>query len=183
MQTEVRRQAEYAAMRATIRERGTVRMVLAPIVFAAWAATAIATSAVITVAVSTLLPLVVLAAGYEAIFALYLNVERIGRYLQVFHETGDGAAGGEWEHVTMEFGRRFPGGPDPLFTRLFMAAVSVNFLPAILGGTNIEIGILAVMHFLVVNRIRMGQNTARDLRIADLERFRQLANGAAPRQS
>jgi hypothetical protein len=75
--------------------------VLAPLVFAAWAATAIATSAVITVAVSTLLPLVVLAAGYEAIFALYLNVERMGGYLLVFHETGGDAAGGVWEHNTM----------------------------------------------------------------------------------
>jgi hypothetical protein len=173
MQTEVRRQAEYVAMRATIRERGTARMVLAPIIFAVWAATAIATSAVITVAVSTLLPLVVLAAGFEAIFALYLNVERIGRYLQVFHE--DDAVDRGWEHVTMEFGRRFPGGPDPLSCRLFMAAVSVNFLPVVLGGTQIEIGILAVVHFLVVNRIRLGQNTARVLRATDLDRFQQLA--------
>jgi hypothetical protein len=174
MQTEVLRQEEYVAMRATIRERGTARMVLAPLIVTAWAGTAIATSAIITVAVSTLLPLMVLAAGFEAVFALYVNVERIGRYLQVFHEE---ASGGGWEHVTMEFGRRFPGGPDPLFCRLFMAAVSVNFLPVVLGGTHIEIAILALLHFVVVNRIRLGQNTARALRASDLDRFQQLARG------
>ena len=80
MQTEVRRHAEYAALRATIRERGTARMLLIPFVFTAWAGVAIATSAVIAVALSTLVPLLVLAAGFEATFALYTNVERIGRY-------------------------------------------------------------------------------------------------------
>ena len=131
MQTEVRRNAEYDALRATIRERGTARMVLIPFVFTAWAGVAIATSAVIAVALSTLVPLLVLAAGFEATFALYTNVERIGRYLQVFHERD---ATIEWEHVSMEFGRRFSdGGPDPLFARLFITAVSVNFLPVTLG--------------------------------------------------
>jgi len=175
MQTEVRREAEYVAMRATIRERGTARMVLAPLVFTAWAGTAIATSAIITVAVSTLLPLMVLAAGFESIYALYLNVERIGRYLQVFHETGDDKSMElGWEHVTMEFGSRFPGGPDPLYSRLFMTAVSLNFLPVALGGSHIEIGILAVLHFLVINRMRVAQTSARTQRGLDLERFKEL---------
>ena len=100
-------------MRATIRERGTARMVLLPLVFIGWAGTAIATAAVITVALSTLVPLMVLVAGFEAIFALHINVERLGRYLQVFHE-----ADGGWEPFAMRFGQRFPGaGPDALFSR------------------------------------------------------------------
>ena len=116
---------EYIAMRASIRERGTARMVLVPIIFIGWAATAVATTAVITVAIGALVPLMVLAAGFEAIFALHVNVERIGRYLQVFHEREAG-----WEHVAMRFGQQFPGsGPDPLFSRLFILAVSVN-IPA-----------------------------------------------------
>ena len=86
----MRKDDEYAAMRATIRERGTARMVLVPLIFIGWAATAIATAAVITVALSTLVPLIILAAGFEAVFALHVNVERIGRYLQVFHEPDDG---------------------------------------------------------------------------------------------
>jgi hypothetical protein len=173
MQTEVTRDAEYAALRATIRERGTVRMLLIPVVFTAWAGVAIATAAVITVALSTLVPLLVLAAGFEATFALYTNVERIGRYLQVFHERdGEG-----WEHVAVEFGRRFPGGgPDPLFARLFMTAVSVNFLPVTLGGTITEIVVLAAMHFVFIARMRMAQTAARGQRELDFERFKTLAS-------
>ena len=166
------KQLEYSAMRATIRERGTARMVLAPIVFIAWAAIAVATAAVITVALSTLVPLVVLAAGFEAIFALHTNVERIGRYLQSYHEDAGG-----WEHVAMEFGRRFPGkGPDPLFSRLFAAAVSINYLPAALGGTPIEMGLLALLHFVMIYRIRSARQAAAGQRALDLERFTSLRN-------
>src|SRR3954454_8743645 len=106
----MRENEEYAVLRATIRERGTARMVLLPLIFVGWAGTAVATAAVITVAVSTLVPLLILVAGFEAIYALHVNVERIGRFLQVFHEQDSG-----WEHVAMRFGRQFPGtGPDPL---------------------------------------------------------------------
>jgi hypothetical protein len=164
------RQAEYQAMRATIVQRGTVRMVLAPATFVAWAGTAVATTAVITVAVSTLVPLMVLAAGFEAIYALHVNVERIGRYLQVFHEPDGG-----WECVTMEFGRRFPNaGTDPLFSRLFALAVSVNFLPVALGGELPEMVVLALLHLLFINRIRSARSFASRQRTEDLERFRAL---------
>ena len=170
MPPESRREIEYSVLRATIRERGTARLVLAPVVFIAWAAASIATFAVITVALSTLLPLLVLAAGFEAIFALHTNVERIGRYLQVFHEEAGG-----WEHVAMEFGRRFPGGgPDPLFSRLFLLAVSLNYLPVALGGTAIELGLLAVLHLVVIFRIHQARKSAAGQRAADLERFLSL---------
>ena len=165
-----REQSEYLSMRDTIRQRGTARMVLVPVVFIGWAATAVATAAVITVALSTVVPLLVLAAGFEAIFALHLNVERIGRYLQVFHERDGG-----WEQVAMAFGRRFPGtGPDPLFSQLFVFGVSVNFLPAALGGEVIEVAIIALIHLAVVYRIRMARGVAAKGRADDLERFEQL---------
>jgi hypothetical protein len=112
----------------------------------------------------------VLAAGFEAIFALHTNVERIGRYLQAYHEEAGG-----WEHVAMEFGRRFPGGgPDPLFGRLFLVAISVNYLPAALGGTPIELGVLAILHFVLILRIRLARRAAAAQRAADLERFLSL---------
>jgi hypothetical protein len=161
---------EYRALRTTIARRGTVRMVLAPATFFAWGATAIATAAVITVALSTLVPLLVLAAGFEAIYALHVNVERIGRYLQVFHETDGG-----WEHVTMAFGERFPGStPDPLFSRMFVIAVSVNYLPVALGGEVTEMVVLAVLHLLFIARIRVARTTAVRQRALDLERFQAL---------
>jgi hypothetical protein len=149
-------------------------MVLVPIIFIGWAGTAIATASVITVALSTIVPLLVLAAGVEGVFALHTNVERIGRYLQVFHEQGNpsGEMGNGWEHVAMEFGRRFPGGgPDPLYSRLFALAVSVNYLPAALGGTEVELVVLAVVHLIVINRIRVCRSAAARQRELDLERF------------
>ena len=160
---------EYVAMRATIRERGTARMVLLPLIFIGWAGTAVATAAVITVAVSTLVPLLVLAAGFEAVFALHSNVERIGRYLQVFHEPKDEEG---WEHVAMTFGQRYPGtGPDPICGRLFVMATSVNFLPVALGGGVPEIAVLAVLHLLFINRVRVARGLAVRQRAEDLERF------------
>jgi hypothetical protein len=170
----VKQEEEYAALRATIRERGTARMVLMPIIFIGWAGTAVATAAVITVAVSTLVPLLVLVAGFEAVFALHVNVERVGRYLQVFHDD-------KWEQVAMSFGQRYPGtGPDPLFSRLFVLAASVNFLPAALGGKVWDIVVLAVLHLLFVNRIRVARAFAARQRAADLERFTALGEPPAP---
>jgi len=161
-------------MRATIAQRGTVRILLAPVTFFFWAGTAIATAAVITVALSTLVPLLVLAAGFEAIYALHINVERIGRYLQVFHERDGG-----WEHVAMAFGQQFPGsGPDPLFGRMFVIAVSVNYLPVVLGGETTEMVVLAVLHLILIGRIRYARGVAAKQRALDLERFETLYQAA-----
>ena len=166
-----RQQTEYAVMRDTIRQRGTVRMVLLPVTFMGWAACAVATAAVITVPISTLVPLLVLAAGFEAILALHINVERIGRYLQVFHEEAGG-----WEQVAMAYGQRFPAsGPDPLFAQLFVLAASVNFLPVVLGAEEaVEVAILAVLHLLLVYRVRTAKIAAAKQRAEDLERYSQL---------
>jgi hypothetical protein len=171
---------EYKALRQTIQHRGTARIVVLPLVFVGWAATALGAAAVITVPVSTLVPLLVLVAGFEAIFALHVNIERIGRYLQVFHEHEGG-----WENVAMTFGQRFPGsGPDPLFGRLFVLATSVNFFPAALGFESIpELVLLAIPHFVFINRIRMARAFAAGQRAQDLERFNSLErelDGASP---
>lgn len=152
-------------------------MVLVPVTFIGWAATAVATAAVITVGLSTLVPLLVLAAGFEAVFALHMNVERIGRYLQVFHEREGG-----WEQVAMKYGQRFPGaGPDPLFGQLFVIAVSVNFLPAALGAEEpLEVVLVAILHLLLVYRIRTARAVAARQRAEDLQRFEQLRSELNP---
>src|SRR4051812_9041222 len=169
---------EFTALRATIQQRGTARMLAVPLVFVGWAAMAVATAAVITVAVSTLVPLLILVAGFEAVYALHVNVERIGRYLQVFHESADGG----WERVAMRFTQRFPGsGPDPLFSRLFVLATSVNFLPAALGWENLpELVVLAILHLLFINRIRLARAFAASQRERDLERFQGLRAESEP---
>jgi hypothetical protein len=155
-------------MRATIRERGTLRLALVPLVFVGWAGVAVATAAIITVALSTLVPLMVLAAGFETLFALHVNVERIGRYVQAFHEPG----GAGWEHVAMAFARQAStGAPDPLFGRLFTLAASVNFFPAALGGEPWEIVFVGACHFALIFRIREAQGYAARQRADDLARF------------
>jgi hypothetical protein len=159
---------EFRALRATIQQRGTVRMLVVPLTFVGWAATAVATAAVITVAVSTLVPLLILVAGFESLFAIHVNVERIGRYLQVFHEGEDTG----WETVASRFGQPPAGAPDPLFGRLFVLATSVNFLPAALGWENIpELAVLAGLHLLFINRIRLARAFAAAQRDRDLQRF------------
>ena len=175
--TEERQVAEYTALRATIRERGTARVLLIPMIFVAWAAIAVATAAVITVALSTLVPLLVLAAGFEAVFALHLGVERIGRYLQVFHET----PGAGWEHVSMELPRKGPAAAtDPLFVRLFIFAASVNFFPAALGGAPAEAVLVGAFHLLFIYRVRVAQHASATARAADLQMFSALREGTAP---
>ena len=166
---------EYEALRETIRQRGTVRMALIPVIFLGWAATAVATGAVITVAVSTLVPLLILVAGFEAIFALHMNVERIGRYLEVFHDQGGG-----WEKVATAYGQRFPGSglPDPLFAQIFVFAISINFLPVVLGFEHaVELVIVLIPHLIAVYRVRMGKSAAARQRTEDLERFTTLRDG------
>lgn len=168
--TMTKKDDEFRSLRATIQQRGTARMVVLPIVFIGWAGTAVATAAVITVAVSTLVPLLILVAGFEAVFALHVNVERIGRYLQVFHE-GEGEPG--WESVISRFGQQFPGARlDPLFSRLFVLATSVNFLPAALGWENIaELVVLAGLHLVFINRVRLARSFAASQATEDMQRF------------
>src|SRR5690349_19434634 len=164
---------EYAALRATIRDRGNIRLLLLPVVFGIWGAVAIGTTAAIQLPIAAILPLLVLAAGFEAIYALHINVERIGRYLQVFHEPDGG-----WEHVAMEFGRRFPGrGPDALFSALFLVATALNYLPVALGGTIPELVAAGALHLLLAVHIGTARSRASRQRTQDLERFQTLRNG------
>jgi hypothetical protein len=164
---------EYEALRATIRERGTVRMILLPVTFGLWGGTAIATTAAVALPIAALLPLTVLAAGFEAIYALHVNVERIGRYIQVFHEPDGG-----WEHVAMEFGQRFPGkGPDALFSGLFLIATALNYLPVALGGTIPELAVAGILHLVLAFHIGTARSRASHQRQQDLDRFQALRNG------
>jgi hypothetical protein len=171
--TTAREQEEYTALRATIRERGTARVYVFAAGFVAWGALTVATAALTSVPVASLLPLLVLAAVFEAVFALHVGVERLGRYLQVFHETGDRAA---WEHTAMAFGR--PTGAasvDPLFTIPFLLAALFNIMPAlIVHPTPAELVFVGGAHALFVLRLAVARAAATRQRAIDLERFRQL---------
>src|SRR4051812_40874617 len=114
---------EYRALRATIRERGTTRVWVFVAGLVGWAGVEVATAALAALPVATLLPLLVLAAVFEAVFALHIGVERIGRYIQVYFEDSAG-----WEHTAMAYGGAFRGGTDPLFTLVFVCATILNFV-------------------------------------------------------
>src|SRR3954471_9574819 len=187
----VREQEEYIALRATIRERGTARVCIFAAGIAAWAAAAIAMAALASSPVATLLPLLVLAAMFEAVFALHVGVERIGRYLQVFHEgpgvsgdarSADGRATQDdwaWEHAAMAFGR--PAGAasaDALFTAIFFLAAVFNLMPAlILEPQRVELIFVGGGHALFALRLFLARHAAAKQRAIDLERFQQLQRG------
>jgi hypothetical protein len=170
---------EYRALRATIRERGSLRVVLFLVAVVAWAAATIATAALAALPVATVLPLFVLASGFESVFAVHTGVERIGRYLQVFYEE-DGTR--EWERTAMAYGRAFRGGgPDALFTSYFYFATLLNFVPVLLAEpVRLEVGVVGTVHLFFVARVFVAHRASAHQRAQDLERFQRIkgAGGA-----
>jgi hypothetical protein len=185
----VRDQDEYIALRATIRERGTARVCVFAGGLAAWTAATIATAALASAPIATLLPLILLAAVFEAVFALHVGVERIGRYLQVFHETAQDEAPARpglpvlpaiprWEHAAMAFGRpKGAASTDALFSAIFLLAALGNIAPALLlSPAPVELIFVGGAHALFVLRLLVARHAARTQRAIDLERFQQLRN-------
>jgi hypothetical protein len=177
---------EYGALRATIRERGSVRLWLFVAVLVAWAAVTLAT-ATLALPVATLLPLLLLAGGFEAIFQLHTGVERIGRYLQVFYGDADASAPvREWERTAMEYGRAFPGGSDPLFTVFFFFATVINFVPVMLAVPEpqpIELIVAGAVHALFAGRLVIARRYSGRQRTLDLERFQRIKAGRRSEQA
>lgn len=162
---------EYRALRATIRERGSTRVWVFVAGLFGWSALALATAALATLPVATLLPLLVLAGVFEAVNSLHIGVERVGRYLQVFFEEETG-----WEHTAMAFGRSFPhSGPDPLFSVVFVGGIVLNFIPVLLAEpTTIEIVVVGGVHLAVLAWIFATRRASGHQRAIDLARFQRL---------
>jgi hypothetical protein len=183
----VHEQGEYSALRATIRERGTARVCIFTGGIVAWAALTIATAALAPLPVATLLPLLVLASVFEAVYALHVGVERVGRYLQVFYETHQVHSPGlpappalpglpNWEHAAMAFGS--PAGAataGALFIVPFLLAALCNAAAsAILHPTREELVFVGGAHALFALRVFVARHAASKQRAIDLARFRQL---------
>ena len=168
-------------MRATIRERGSLRVSLFVAALATWAAATIATAALATLPVAALLPLLLLAAGFEAVFQLHTGVERIGRYLQVFYdEPGEAVPGRSWERVAMAYGRAHPGPTDPLFSTFFALATVLNFVPVFLAEpVQADVAVVGAIHLLFVARLVIARRTAARQRALDLERFMRIKEARA----
>jgi hypothetical protein len=170
---------EYRALRATIRERGTTRIWVFLVGIVAWASLSVATAALAGVPVATLVPLAVLAASFEATFALHTGVERIGRYIQVFCETDDerpGIPNNKWEHTAMAFGRGVRGGAaDPLFAAIFALATILNFIPVLLAEpVPVEVATMGAGHFALLVRIALAVRASKRQRAFELARFNEI---------
>jgi hypothetical protein len=168
--------AEFAILRQTIASRGTTRMALFPIVMIAWAALALSVLTFGDAPIASLYSLAVLVGGFEAIHALHVGVERIGRYLQVYYENVE--AGPRWENTVIAVGPALPGGGiDPLFTVVFTCAAFVNIIPALAlqpRATGIELGVIGVLHLALVIRIVRARGAAARQRAVELETFRAI---------
>lgn len=164
-----RERDEYRALRNTIRSRGTARTWVFLAGLTAWAGLAIGTAELVPIPLATLLPLLVLAGAFEAVFALHVGVERIGRYLQVFYADA-------WERTAMAFGAPLAGtGADPLFALFFGLAAVFNFAPLVLANpTASELVVIGGVHVLFLARIVQARRAASRQRAADLARFQQL---------
>jgi hypothetical protein len=173
---------EFKALRATIRERGSLRIWLFPGTVTMWAAATIATAALAALPVATLLPLLLLAAGFEAIFQTHTGVERIGRYLQVFYdEEGESGLERSWERGVMAYGRAHPGGSDPLFAAYFMLATLLNFVPVLLADpVRLEVGVVGTIHLFFLMRVLIARHSASRQRATDLERFQRIKQANVP---
>ncbi len=172
--------AEFRVLRETIATRGTVRMALLPLTMFGWAVIAGGILLVTELPFAGIFSLAVLVGGFEAIHALHVGVERIGRYLQVYYETG--ADGPLWESTAMRSGPGLPGaGVDPLFTIVFVSATMANlvlvFIPE---PTRLDLGVVAVLHIAFFVRLVRARGAAARQRAVDLETFRAIRTQISP---
>jgi hypothetical protein len=180
---------EYRALRATIRERGTVRWIVIVLTFMAWGWAVSPVSSMITgaplmlvVPLYSLVPLVVLAAGFETVFGLHVGVERVGRYLQARYEAADGSLP-QWEHEAMAAGGvpELRSGIDPLVAWVFAGAAVLDLAPFFAAGTELPYGLTAgrtgqvlvsvVLHALFIARLFRARRFAAAQRDEDLRFF------------
>jgi hypothetical protein len=179
---------EYRQLRATIRERGSLRVTLFVVALTAWAIVAGLVAAILSLPMASLLSLILLIAGFEAVHSLHISVERIGRYLYARYESdpsGDTAGPSEsadharpmWETTIGRFGvghRPSVRPADALFSIVFIAAVAVNFLAATLGATLPELAGIGAVHALVIVRVITARRAAAGQRAEDQKRFEEI---------
>jgi hypothetical protein len=147
-------------------------MVLLPVTIIGWAALTLVLMLYGGVPVAALLTLAVLVGGFEAIHALHVGTERIGRYLQVSYEAAPD--GPRWETTAMAVGPALPGGGiDPLFSGVFICAAVINVLPALLPQpTRLELGAVGVVHVAFLFRVIRARGAAARQRAVELESFK-----------
>jgi hypothetical protein len=171
------RVAEFTVLRQTIATRGTARVLLSAGSVALWATLATVQGLFSDLPLLALFPLCALGAGYEAVWALHVAAERIGRFIQVFHETEPGQA--SWETTAMRLGPGLPGGGvNPLFSVVFGAAALVNLGAAFAAEpTPLEVVLLCACHAAFLLRLAQTRVLAGRQRQADLAAFATARSG------
>ena len=168
-------------LRRTIAQRGALRPILLVAGVSVWALVFTAVVAWVPYPVAAAIPLLVIAATFEAIRPLHFGAERIGRYLQVFYEEA-GEPGRplrdtpSWERVAMSLGK-VPGvGGHPLFVPIFFLATMANYFAVIIPGPlPIEMGVLAVPHLGLIAWLIAADRAMTRQREIELARMRELA--------
>jgi hypothetical protein len=173
-------ESEFTILRQTISTRGTVRIVLLPVTLLGWSALACQLLFVSDVPLASLFSLAVLVAGFEAIHALHVGIERIGRYVQVYYEAND--AGPRWETTAMKVGPALPGGGiDPLFTVVFVCATMINLIPALLPSpSRVQLSVLGLLHVAFLVRLLRARGAAARQRAVELESYRAIKSEHPP---
>lgn len=168
---------EYRQLRATIRERGTLRLIVVVITFVAWATLAVVLEAPVSPAWLATLPLFVLAAGFEVTFAAHVGVERIGRYVLARYETPASEQAPAWERVAGRIGRERGAAMtvDPLFSWLFATAAAANLILPLVGrlrpwmaAAPSALAGLCLLHALFLARVLWARRAVRGQRARDL---------------
>ena len=164
---------EFRVLRNTIATRGTVRMALLPLTVIGWAIVAGVLLVFTGLPMAAVFSLGVLVAGFEAIHALHVGVERIGRYLQVYYEVPPGP---RWESTAMRLGPGLPGsGVDPLFTVVFVVTTMANLVVAFAPEpVAVDLVTLVGLHAVFIVRLVRARRAAVRQRAVDLELFRAL---------
>ena len=177
-------ESEFIALRRTIASRGTARIILLPVTLIAWSALTCTLLFVSDLPIASLFSLAILVGGFEAIHALHVGVERIGRYVQVYYEASEN--GPQWETTAMAIGPALPGGGvDPLFTIVFAASALINVIPALLPApVDVrEIGVIAALHAAFVVRLVRARGAAARQRAVELESYRAIKSGHSTAKS
>lgn len=173
-------QSEYLVLRQTIAQRGALRPVLALAGVSVWASILLATLALLPYPVAAGIPLLVLLVTFEVIRPLHFGAERIGRYIQVFHEEAGQpdrplADTPSWERVAMSFGA-VPGvGGHPLFVPVFFIATLLNYLAVLLPQpVAVEMGTMAIPHLAFIAWLIRADRAMRGQRAIELARLRAM---------
>ncbi|MGE0863837.1 MAG: hypothetical protein AB7P34_08035 [Vicinamibacterales bacterium] len=175
-------ETEYRVLRETIASRGSLRPILVVIGLGFWAVNLTAVLVWLPYPLAAIIPLLLLLVTFEVIRPLHFGAERIGRYLQVFHEEAGQpdrtlSETPSWERVSMRWSA-IPGtGGHPLFVPVFFLATIVNTLPVLLAqprATPVELVAMGIPHAAFMVWLLNADRAMRTQRAVELEQFRQL---------